>query len=48
MISEISSLGHQIGTVARYCGEGNLDALLTLNAPDFKRFGLTVLTPADL
>lgn len=26
----------------------NLDALLTLNAPDFKRFGLTVLTPADL
>lgn len=25
-----------------------LDALLTLNAPDFKRFGLTVLTPADL
>lgn len=26
----------------------DLDALLTLNAPDFKRFGLTVLTPADL
>ncbi|BDP44369.1 hypothetical protein DAETH_43380 (plasmid) [Deinococcus aetherius] len=26
----------------------DLGALLTLNAPDFKRFGLTVLTPADL
>lgn len=25
-----------------------LDALLTLNAPHFKRFDLTVLTPADL
>lgn len=25
-----------------------LDALLTLNAPHFQRFGLTVLTPADL
>lgn len=25
-----------------------LDALLTLNAGDFKRFGLNVLTPTDL
>lgn len=25
-----------------------LNALLTLNAPDFKRYGLTVLTPTDL
>lgn len=37
---------HDARLAAAYLAH-DLDALLTLNAPDFKRFGITVLNPAD-